>query len=113
MPFDESYVSDFILQMAPRWTAIGIKLQLQDEVDVRRYRPESNESKCTEIISLAIQQEKLTSWQQLLEVLESTAVNRPNVARRIREKYTGPATSTNGADSRSSLNGEDETAHLL
>ena len=94
VPFDMYHVCDFLPDMAPRWFMIGDKLQLHTEVELLKSRHEGNDEKCQSIISSAIQQEKLTSWKQLLEVLESDAVKLPNVARKIREKYSCQPTST-------------------
>ena len=87
VPFDMCHVSDFIPDMAPRWFMIGDKLQLHAEVNLWKPRQEGNDEKCENIISSAIEQQKLTSWQGLLSILESKAVKLPNVAHSIRERY--------------------------
>ena len=82
-PFAMDRIADFIPDMAPQWSMIGCKLSLTDEVE--EWMP--NTRKCHIIINAAIQQEKLTCWQDLFNVLESPAVKLPDVANRIRMRY--------------------------
>lgn len=76
-------IADFIPDMASQWSMIGCKLSLTDEVE--EWMP--NTRKCHIIINAAIEQQKLTCWQDLFDLLESDAVKLLDVANRIRLKY--------------------------
>ena len=102
VPFEMCNVAHFILEMAPRWSQIGNVLGLHDEVNLWIGRPEPDDVKCGHIFTAAFQQEKLTSWQHLIDVLEGDAVKLHRVARSIRQRY---GTSTNDADARGNPNG--------
>ena len=93
-------IADFIPDMAPQWSMIGCKLSLTAEVNEWISRQESNAQKCYNIINAAIQQQKLTCWQDLFNVLESDAVKLPKVACSIRMRY-GSQPGTDDVGSRS------------
>ena len=100
VPFNMRHVADFIPKMAHKWSAIGHKLSLTTEVNEWIHRQEPNAEKCQIIISAAIEQQELTSWQDLFAVLKSDAVSLHDVADRIRMKY-GSQPGTDDAGSRS------------
>ena len=102
VPFEMHNVTPFILGMAPCWIKIGDILGLHDEVNLWKNRPEADDVKCEHIFTAVFQQEKLTSWQDLIDVLEGDAVKLHSVARSIRQRY---GTSTNGAHARGNPNG--------
>ena len=95
-------IADFIPDMAPQWSMIGYKLSLTVEVEEWM----SNTRKCSNIINAAIQQQKLTCWQDLFNVLESDAVKLPKVACSIRMRY-GSQPGTDDAGSRSTENDQE------
>jgi len=88
MPVNMCNVADFIPEMASCWSMIGYKLDVHNDVSCLENRQEGDMQKCQKILSAAIEQEKLSDWQQLLDVLESEAVNLPNVANKIRQTLT-------------------------
>lgn len=85
MPVNMCNVADFIPEMASRWVMIGDKLDVHNEVMCLENRQEGDIQKCQKILSAAIDQGKVSHWQQLLDVLESEAVKLPNVANNIRQ----------------------------
>ena len=99
-------IADFIPDMAPQWSMIGCKLSLTNEVNEWLSRQETDTRKCQIIINAAIEQQKLTSWQNMFDILESDAVKLPNVADRIRLKY-GSQPDTDDTGSRSTESDEE------
>lgn len=85
LPVTMCDVVDFIPEMASCWPMIGDKLGVHNEVMCLENRQEGDMQKCQKILSKAIEQKKLSRWQELLDVLESEAVNLPKVADKIRQ----------------------------
>ena len=108
-PFEMDRIADFIPDMAPQLSKIGYKLSLRSEVNQWKSRQESNAEKCQTIIDAAIEQQKLTCWQDLFDVLESDAVKLRKVARSIRMRY-GSQPGTDDTGSRSTEN--DQKPHF-
>ena len=96
-------VVDYIDNIAPKWNVLGMKLGLQTEVQALQHTPGSLCDKCIQIFLLAIEQGKLTSWSQLLDVLGSGALKMTQLTEEIEKdmltKYTGTRPSTEVASS--------------
>ena len=77
--------------MASRWSRLGNKLGVFSKVATLKNHQESDEDKCLQIIESAVEEGKLKSWAQLLEILRSDTMKMSVLAQRIEaemsEKY--------------------------
>ena len=89
VPFNIEDVTDYVDSMSSKWARLGYKLGVFSKVTTLRNRQESDEDKCLQIIESAVEEGKLKSWDQLLEILRSDAMKMSVLARRIEAKMSG------------------------
>ena len=83
IPCNLEDVTDYVDSMASKWSRLGDKLGVFSKVATLRNRQESDEDKCLQIIESAVEEGKLKSWTQLLEILRSDAMKMSLLAQRI------------------------------
>ena len=83
VPFKLEDVTDYVDSMASKWARLGNKLGVYSKVTTLRNREVFEEDKCLQIIESAVEEGKLKSWDQLLEILRSDTMKMPMLAQRI------------------------------
>ena len=86
-------VVDYVGRIAPKWNKLALKLGLHpSEVQSLKDPQDSQDSKCLQVLQLAIEQSRLTSSTQLLEVLRSKALKMPLLAEEIENNISAKGT---------------------
>ena len=86
-------VVDYVGRIAPKWNKLALKLGLHpSEVQSLKDPQDSQDSKCLQVLQLAIEQGRLTSSTQLLEVLRSKALKMTQLAGEIENNISAKGT---------------------
>ena len=89
VPLSVEDLVDYIGRIAPKWNKLALKLSLHpSEVQSLQHGQDSHNNKCLWVLQLAIEQGRLTSWSQLLEVLRSNALKMPQLAEEIEKNIS-------------------------